>query len=277
MRILVTNDDGIDAVGLHVLARAMKPLGDVVIVAPDSEYSGYSAAIGPIWLMRPEVHEEHVDGIDEVYAVTAPPALCAMFGRLGAFGPIDLVVSGINPGANVGRSVYHSGTVGACLTARNGGINAIAVSQQVDDYGVLGQATEEVLDKQQWQGAADVAAMVAEQLLADLPEDPVLINLNVPNQPAAEMKGWRRTDIGTTPPRSVGSAKLTPKLGHDGAYHVEMSWGDVLPTPETEDTGAVTAGYVSVTWLGALRGEEPDAAVAGRAEGALESFFSAGC
>lgn len=276
MRILVTNDDGIDSVGLHVLARAMKPFGDVVIVAPDKEYSGYGAAIGSIWLMRPEVHEEQVDGIDEAWAVTAPPALCAMFGRLGAFGDIDLVVSGINPGANVGRSVYHSGTVGACLTARNGGINSVAVSQSVDSWGVEGQAMEEVLDKQQWQGAADVAAIVVEQLLADLPADPVVVNINVPNRPADEMLGWRRTDVGTAPPRSMAKAKLTPKVGHDGAYHVEMAWGDALQTPESDDTGAVMAGFASVTWLGALRGEDPDAAVAGRAEGALDSFFSAG-
>ncbi|MEM7142243.1 MAG: 5'/3'-nucleotidase SurE [Actinomycetota bacterium] len=274
MRILVTNDDGIDSVGLHVLARTMKQFGDVVIVAPDKEYSGYGAAIGSIWLMKPEVHHAHVEGIDEAWSVSAAPALCAMFGRLGAFGDIDIVVSGINPGANVGRSVYHSGTVGACLTARNGGINSVAVSQSVDSWGVEGQAMEEVLDKQQWQGAADVAAIVVEQLLSDLPADPVVVNVNVPNRPAAEMEGWRRTDVGTAPPRSMAKAKLTPKVGHDGAYHVEMSWGDVLQTPESDDTGAVMAGYASVTWLGALQGVEPDAAVAGRAESALDSFFS---
>ena len=114
MRILLTNDDGIDSVGLHVLARAMRPFGEVVIAAPDREFSGAGAALGALHLIQPEVHRAHVDGIDEAWAVTGPPALCVMFSRLGAFGaPFDLVVSGINPGANVGRSVYHSGTVGA--------------------------------------------------------------------------------------------------------------------------------------------------------------------
>ena len=62
--------------------------------------------------------------IDVAWSVSGPPALCVMFSRLGAFGaPFDLVVSGINPGANVGRSVYHSGTIGACLTARTGTSN----------------------------------------------------------------------------------------------------------------------------------------------------------
>lgn len=273
MRILVTNDDGIDSIGLHVLARAMKPLGDVVIVAPDEEYSGYGAAIGSIWLMKPEVHKAHVDGIDEAWAVTGPPALCAMFARLGAFGDIDIVVSGINPGANVGRSVYHSGTVGACLTARNGGISGVAVSQSVDSWGVEGQAMEEVLGNQQWQGAADVAAMVVGELLADLPESPVVVNINVPNRPAAEMEGWRRTDVGAAPPRSMARATLTPKTGHDGAFHVDWSWGDALQTPSSDDTGAVMDGYASITWLGALEALDPKPDVAGRAEGALDDFF----
>lgn len=273
MRILVTNDDGIDSIGLHVLARTMRQYGDVVIAAPDQEYSGYGAAIGSIWLMKPEVHVAHVDGIDEAWAVSGAPALCAMFARLGAFGEVDLVVSGINPGANVGRSVYHSGTVGACLTARNGGINSVAISQSVDNWGVEGQAMEEVLDKQEWQGAADIAGLVVEQLLADLPADPVVVNVNVPNRPAAEMEGWRRTDVGTAPPRSMATATLVPKPGHDSAFHVEMSWGDVLQTPDSDDTGAVMAGFASVTWLGALEAVEPQAAVADRAESALDRFF----
>ena len=274
MRILVTNDDGIDSIGLHVLARAMRQFGDVVIAAPDQEYSGYGAAIGSIWLMKPEVHKTRVEGIDEAWSVNGAPALCAMFARLGAFGDIDLIVSGINPGANVGRSVYHSGTVGACLTARNGGLNSVAVSQSVDSWGVEGQAMEEVLDKQEWQGAADIAALVVGELINNLPADPVVINLNVPNRPAAEMEGWRRTQVGTAPPRSMATADLVPKPGHDGTFHVEMKWGDAIDTPSGDDTGAVMEGYASITWLGALEAVEPEAAVATRAESALDSFFN---
>ncbi|MCY3850714.1 MAG: hypothetical protein OXF75_07945 [Acidimicrobiaceae bacterium] len=273
MRILVTNDDGIDSIGLHVLARTMRPFGDVVIAAPDSEYSGYSAAIGSIWHMEPEVHRTKIDGIDEAWSVTAAPALCAMFGRLGAFGDIDLVVSGINPGANVGRSVYHSGTVGACLTARNGGINAVAVSQSIDDWGVEGQGWQAMLANQHWQGAADVAAVVVEQLTKDLPTDPVVLNINVPNRPAAEMEGWKRTRVCSAPPRSIASASLVSKPGHDGTFTVDMSWGEPIDTPTEDDTGAVMAGYASVTWLSRLEGESPVAAIASCAESALDDFF----
>lgn len=274
MRILVTNDDGIDSIGLHVLARAMRPLGDVVIAAPDQEYSGAGAGIGSLFHITPEVHRTDIDGIDESWSVTGAPALCAMFARLGAFGEIDLVVSGINPGANVGRSVYHSGTVGACLTARNGGISGVAVSQSVDAWGVEGQGWEQMLDKQQWQGAADIAALMVGRLVADLPDDPVVVNINVPNVAAEEMKGWRRTEIGTSPPRSMAKAVLDPKPGHDSAFTVTMEWGDAIDSPLSEDTGAVMAGYASVSWLGRLEAVNPPAAVVPAAEAALDDFFA---
>ena len=93
MRILLTNDDGIDGVGLHVLAKAMRPHGEVVVIAPDGEYSGASSAFGALHKIQPEVKRCHLDGIDEAWSVSGPPALCVMFARLGAFGaPFDLIV-----------------------------------------------------------------------------------------------------------------------------------------------------------------------------------------
>nr|MDQ2754235.1 5'/3'-nucleotidase SurE [Actinomycetota bacterium] len=132
MRILVTNDDGIDSEGLHVLAQAMATLGEVIVVAPDREYSGASAALGPLHLLTPIVRPASVTGSAEAWTLDGPPALCVMFATLGAFGTVpDLVVAGINPGENTGRAVYHSGTVGAAVTARTRGVSAVAVSQAV--------------------------------------------------------------------------------------------------------------------------------------------------
>ena len=131
-----------------------------------------------------------------------------------------------------------------------------------------------MLEKQQWQGAADIAALLVERLIDDLPAEPVVANLNVPNCPAEEMKGWKRTAIGTAPPRSMARATLDPKPGHDGAYTVKMSWGDVLDTPTSDDTGAVMAGYASVSWLGRLEAVDPDATVVPAAERALDDFFA---
>jgi 5'-nucleotidase len=254
VRILVTNDDCIDAVGLHVLARRLVELGDVVVAAPDREYSGAGAALGTLHLIRPEVRRVELDGVPEAWSVTGPPALCVMFSRLGVFGgPFDLVVSGINPGANAGRAIYHSGTVGAALTARNGLVSGLAVSQAVDGFGVEGQGWDDMLADQRWDTAAEVGFRVARAMVEDTPLEPIVVNVNVPNRALHELAGWRRTEVALLPPRTLASAELIPMVGHDGAFEVRMEWGDPLVLPEDTDSGAVEAGYVAVTALCRLR------------------------
>lgn len=249
-RILVSNDDGIDSVGLHVLARALTEVGDVTIVAPDQEYSGAGAAIGALHVIQPEVHLAAVDGIETSWAVSGPPGLCVIFARLGAFGPQpDVIVSGINPGANVGRAVYHSGTIGAVLTGRNGRIPGLAVSQSVTGFGVEGQGYDEMLANQRWESAATIAAAATRAMLADPAPDVGVLNLNVPNLPLDQMKGWRWTQVGEGPPRSMAKAELEPKLGHEGSYKVKLTWGDEQDPPAETDTGTVMDDRVSVTWL----------------------------
>ena len=250
MRILVTNDDGIESVGLHVLARAMREFGHVVIAAPDQEYSGASAAIGALHLMKPEVHRRRIDGIEEAWAISGAPALCVFLSRFGLFGePFDLVVSGINPGANVGRSVYHSGTVGAAVTARNAGITGIAVSQAVTGFGVEGQGWDDAVKGQLWDTAASVAASVVRGWAKNRTGEPVVINVNVPNTPLDQVKGWRRTAVGMQVPRAVVNANLVPKEGYENSFTVDLSYGDPVPLPEHTDGGAVEAGYVAVTYV----------------------------
>lgn len=274
MRLLLTNDDGIDSVGLHVLARAMREFGEVVIVAPDAEYSGASSAFGALHLIQPEVHRTHIDGIDEAWMVTGPPALCVMFAtRFGVFGePFDIIVSGINPGANVGRSVYHSGTIGACLTGRNAGVSGVAVSQSVTDFGVEGQGWDEMLAGQLWDTAAEVTRVVVGGLISSLPTDPVVINLNVPNAPIAELAGWQHTAVGMLPPRSMASATLEPKLGHEAAFRVKMNWGDPIELPAGTDGGAIERGLVSVSYLSRIYDADHEAARP--VEGALSEVWA---
>ena len=253
MRILVTNDDGIDSVGLHVLARAMNEFGDVIVAAPDTEYSGAGAALGALHIMQPEVRRVVLGGVPEAWAVGGPPALCVMFARLGAFGPApDLVVAGINPGANVGRSVYHSGTVGAALTARTGGISGVAVSQAVTGFGVEGQGWDEMLADQHWDVAAAVANAIVRNLLADGTKAPVVININVPNLPLERIRGWAWTSVGVHPPRALARAVLEPKVGHEDSYAVRMSWGDEVELPEGTDGGAIERDLVSISYLSAI-------------------------
>jgi 5'-nucleotidase len=187
--------------------------------------------------------------------------------------PFDLVVSGINPGANVGRSVYHSGTIGAALTARTGGLSGVAVSQAVTGFGVEGQGWDDMLQGQLWETAAAVADVVVGGLIADPPAEPVVLNVNVPNLPLAMIKGWRRADVGMQLPRSMASAHLEPKEGHEGTFSVKMAWGDPVELPVETDGGAVEHGEVAITYLSRLAGVDlpPDTG----AELALAALLSA--
>ena len=142
MRILVTNDDGVDSPGIHALAAALVDDGhDVLVVAPTDDRSGAGASIGRLHGGGPPPVERQVwDELPDlsVHAIDAPPATAVFAACLGAFGDLpDLVASGINPGANTGHLVLHSGTVGATLTAAGYGIPGLAVSidwSQTQEY-----------------------------------------------------------------------------------------------------------------------------------------------
>ncbi len=169
MRLLVTNDDGIEAEGLHVLAQHLRRTEhEVVVAAPAADASGSGAALGVFHAdSHIDVNRVHIPGCDApAWAVSGPPGLCTLAARLGAFGePPDIVVSGINTGLNTGRAILHSGTVGAALTAENFGAKGLAVS--VD-----------AVAPWRFDTAATVALEVLDQLI-DAPARSVL-NLNVP-------------------------------------------------------------------------------------------------
>ncbi|GAA4378264.1 5'/3'-nucleotidase SurE [Agromyces bauzanensis] len=181
MRALITNDDGIDSAGLYALALAACRQGfEVVVAAPAQEASGSSASIiatdsravtaaGGRGHIR--IEDRTFRGLDvPAHAVHAAPALIALVAAHGAFGPPpDLVLSGINRGANVGRAILHSGTVGAALTGGGSGARALAVSLATGLYP----------DPPRW----SMAAAVTERVLALLAENApgTILNLNVPN------------------------------------------------------------------------------------------------
>lgn len=253
-QILVTNDDGIDSVGLAVLARSMRQFGDVTIVCPDTEYSGAGASIGALHIADPEVVRASVEGIDTSWTVSGPPALCVFYARMGVFGSVpDLIVSGINPGANVGRAVYHSGTIGAALTGRNAMIPGIAVSQSfadpLEDTDESRRDYEERVSRQLWDSAAEVAVEVVAGMLSTDFEDSPVVNLNVPNLPVSEMKGWEWAEVGRTPPWAVQSAKLVQKGDAPDTFRVEETWGAHGEQPAGTDSSVVTNHKISVTML----------------------------
>jgi 5'-nucleotidase len=133
-RVLVTNDDGIDAPGLQLLARTLAAEHEVVVAAPSGNLSGAGTSIGRVEAADPtRLRRTDLDGL-EGYALDGPPGLAVMAAHLGAFGdPPELVVSGVNAGLNTGTSIIHSGTVGAALTARTFGVSALAVSLAPSD------------------------------------------------------------------------------------------------------------------------------------------------
>ena len=169
VRILVTNDDGVFAPGLAALTRALvawaeQSGGDadgahsIVVVAPSSNYSGAGAAVGSVTdrtvIGYQRAIVEGAEGV-EAYGLDASPALSVIAGALGAVGPKpDLVLSGINHGVNVGRSVLHSGTVGAALTAAQLGMRALAVSLRAGET------------PDPWESAADLAVALIDTLCA---------------------------------------------------------------------------------------------------------------
>src|SRR5690242_6388142 len=129
MRVLITNDDGVDSVGIQILAAAIAATGEheVLVVAPADDRSGTGAALGSFWseeggIPTTAVTLPEAPGV-EAWALEGTPAMCVLAAALGGFGERpDLVVSGINAGLNTGRAVLHSGTVGAVLTGQNFGL-----------------------------------------------------------------------------------------------------------------------------------------------------------
>lgn len=274
MRLLVTNDDGIDAPGIGHLVEAMLPLGEVVVIAPDREFSGASQSVGSLMHHTPAVHRRAIPGTDGAWAVAGPPALCVLYANLGLFGPPpDLVVAGINPGANVGRSVYHSGTLGACLSARNCGWSGVAVSQAAPTMGVDGQAYTDTLAMQKWHVAAEVAQTFVRALLADLPSEPVVANVNVPNLELADIDGWQLADVSPAPAAAMVEATLAPHDDDPDAYDVNVRWQRLPDVPAGSDTGLVWSRRIAVSYITRLT-HHPRPDLAG-AEAALADLLGA--
>lgn len=253
MKILLTNDDGVTAPGLAALARAVAgwiesgPAGEerhALVVAPDRNYSGMSSAVGDVFDFPTVHYERHrIAGAERIdtFALAAPPALCAIIGSLGSLGmKPDLVISGINAGANVGRSVLHSGTVGAIFSAAQLGLSGLAVSVQ---WG------EDV--------HYDVAADLAIEVLDELFRAPsrTLLNLNVPNLTRERLRGVRRGRISTAEVvMAAGPAAGGEPLAGAGELPLRLGAasprvGDVSDEDDGDDGALLVAGFASLTPL----------------------------
>lgn len=236
MHILVTNDDGVQAPGLLALRSALRTLGQLTVLAPDRNWS----ASGHVKTMhRPlRVSETHL--IDGTPALTTDgaPSDCVALAVLGLTDrPVDLVVSGINPHANLGHDVTYSGTVTAAMEAAIAGLPGMAVSLDSPD------SHDGPLD---YTAAAEVAAVIAAQTLKrGLPKG-VLLNINVPYGSRESMRGVMITRQGLRVYRDELVRRKDPR---GQPYY----WiGGEVPTGLTEpgtDFWALAERYVSVTPL----------------------------
>ena len=166
MKILLTNDDGIEAAGLHATYDAIESIGEVHVVAPSRVQSATSHAIT---LHRPMLVTPYECRKFKGFAVDGRPADCVKLALAELVGPVDLVVSGINHGANVGINVHYSGTVGAAREAAFQGIAAIALSLH------LGDKTQD-----HYARAANHARKAIDAVLEVGIDPGVLVNVNVP-------------------------------------------------------------------------------------------------
>ncbi len=225
MKILITNDDGIAAEGLRLLAEWAKKLGEVTVAAPKREQSAKSHAID-IANAYEIKQVPYMDGVT-AYSVDSTPADCVRFGIVGLHEKYDLVLSGINRGVNIGGDIVYSGTIGAVFEAAKLGVKAIAFSsfptEQKEAASYLDQAY----------------AYLTENKLF---EENSMYNINIP----AKAKGIRMTYQGTTY-YSDGFERV------EGTENMYRQVGELIPDEHPEDmdrdTVALHNGYITVTPL----------------------------
>jgi 5'-nucleotidase len=236
MHILVTNDDGVNAPGLLALAQEMRKIGEVTVLAPDHNWS----ASGHVKTMhRPlRVKEVLLDDGSTALASDGAPSDCVALALLGYLTTkVDLVVSGINPNANLGHDVTYSGTVTAAMEAAIWALPGIAVSLD---------SPENHLGALDYGPASRVARKVVEMILSrSLPKD-TFLNVNVPYLPDEQIKGLAITRQGLRVYRDRLDRRKDPRgrpyfwIGGDAPTGV--------PEPGT-DFGALIEGYASITPL----------------------------
>ncbi len=228
LRILLSNDDGYFSPGIEALARALAPLGDITVVAPEADRSGASNSLT---LDRPLMVRRAANGFRYV---NGTPTDCVHLAVTGLLDHLpDIVVSGINHGANMGDDTIYSGTVAAATEGYLLGIPAIAIS-------LAGKPGAHI----------DTAARVAAELVAKIQREPfaqpTLLNVNVPDIPHSDLRGMKVTRLGKRHKAEPVIKTTNPR--NETVYWVGAA-GEAADAGEGTDFHAVANGYVSITPL----------------------------
>jgi 5'-nucleotidase len=230
LKILLSNDDGYRAEGLEALRREIKPLGAVTVVAPDRNRSGASNSLTLDVPVRPVRYDT------DCYYVNGTPTDCVHLAISGLFDfEHDIVVSGVNDGANLGDDTLYSGTVAAAVEGRFLGLPAIAVSLCVEPG-----------SPRNFSGAARVAASLVRRLVTTPLQIPVMLNVNVPDLPDGELAGIQVTRLGNRH-RSKRVVPAQDPRGRD-VYWVGAAGEGQDAGPGT-DFYAIARGFASITPL----------------------------
>lgn len=227
MRILITNDDGINSPAIKELAIWAKQHGEVTVVAPKIEQSGKSHAIEII----KSIEIDKVDLIEgvEAYSVDSTPADCTRYGIIGLKREYDLVISGINRGYNLGKDIVYSGTVGAVFESAGMGIKSIAISTSPDSLEIALKQLDKVFN------------FFKEH---DLLSKNIIYNVNLPDCEPKGIKITRTGDGYYSDDFECVEGKLYLQVG-------KMIWNDT--NNFDLDTDAVMHGYISITPLSSER------------------------
>jgi 5'-nucleotidase len=228
MRILLSNDDGYFAPGIEILARTLAAIAEVTVVAPERDRSGASNSLT---LDRPLRLRQAANGF---YFVNGTPTDCVHLAVTGMLDTMpDMVVSGINLGANMGDDTIYSGTVAAAMEGYLLGVPSLAVS--------LASKRGEHFDT-----AARIARDLVERFQRREFGQPVLLNVNVPDEPFERLGGIRVTRLGRRHKAEPAVAQVTPR--DETVYWVGAA-GGAADAGEGTDFHAVASNFVSATPL----------------------------
>ncbi len=235
MNILITNDDGIESPGLLALTEAMAKVGNVTVVAPTRQQSGAGTCLSLRGNPGIEERQSTVDGV-RMYAVEGTPSDCVIIGMKKLVkSRVDLLLSGINLGPNVGRDIPYSGTVMATLQGYYRGIPSFAVSLFIENWG----------KNHDFAPAGGFSETLARRINAGDLQPSAILNVNVPDLPQDEIKGVRITRAADT-----GYVRV-PYLRQLSREAEPSSQSSPSPPtyPEDTDLWAVHQGYISITPL----------------------------
>ena len=234
MRILVTNDDGIQSNGIWSLAKSLQKIAEVKVVAPDRDKSGTGTSMTIVDVVRADEFVSPVEGI-QAFSVQGTPADSVILATETLFSePFDLVFAGINRGANLGLDILNSGTVGGALNGYYREITSVAISAHYSP------TTVDI----NFDTAAEIAATVASELHSNQPEKPQLLIINVPDSASGVIEGVETTRIG---PRAYLENIEVGRDGRRTHYWIRHNKPVLDEPPHGTDLWAIENNRVSIT------------------------------